>query len=96
MTAARGTYLSPSNIMNRWNGMPPLPHVPIDVAHNGILTGHWEFDLAIMFVLLSVVAYSFLLPADAPRGVGRALISSVAVVFFAAALILAVVGFRNL
>jgi len=51
------------------------------VAHGGVLTGHWEFDLALFLVLMAVVAYSFLLPADA---------------LFFGALALAALGLRNL
>ncbi|HZQ06626.1 MAG TPA: hypothetical protein VFD70_08605 [Anaerolineae bacterium] len=79
-----------------WNAIPPLRDGRIVEAHGGILTGHWEFDLALLLTLLAVVAYSFLLPADAPRGVGRLLIQSVSFLFFAGALILAVLGFRSL
>lgn len=78
-------------------GNLPLPTFSLALAaHGGILTGHWEFDLALLMVLLAVVAYSFLLPADAPRGIGRVLILVVAALFFAGALALAVIGFRNL
>ncbi|GEM_PF-3060484 len=66
------------------------------VAHGGVLTGHWEFDLALFLVLMAVVAYSFLLPADAPRGIGRIVILTVAALFFIGALALAALGLRNL
>jgi hypothetical protein len=65
-------------------------------AHGGVLTGHWEFDLAIAMVFFAVVAYSFLLPADAPTGAGRVVIQGIAVLFFLGALVMAVVGFRSL
>ena len=78
------------------SGIAPPPYGRIVQAHGGILTGHWEFDLALLLTLLAVVAYSFLLPADAPRGMGRLLIQTVAFSFFAGALILAVLGFRSL
>lgn len=75
----------------------PLPKTfLVRAAHGGILTGHWEFDLALFFVLLAVVAYSFLLPADAPRGIGRVIIIFIAALFFVGALALTVFGFRNL
>jgi hypothetical protein len=75
----------------------PLPKLfPVRAAHGGVLTGHWEFDLALFMVLMAVVAYSFLLPSDAPRGIGRVIIQMIAALFFVGALALAVVGFRNL
>lgn len=77
------------------NFPPPGLHLAL-TAHGGILTGHWEFDLALFLVLMAVVAYSFLLPADAPRGIGRIIILVAAALFFASALALAVLGFRNL
>jgi hypothetical protein len=79
-----------------WKDTLPLPRVRIMTAHGGILTGHWEFDLALFMVMLAVVAYSFLLPADGPRGSGRFVIQGIAIVFFVAALVLAVIGFRSL
>ena len=80
----------------RWSVFPPLPHFAVTTAHGGILTGHWEFDLAIALVFFAVISYSFLLPEDAPRGGARLAIQSVAAVFFVGALVLAVVGFRNI
>jgi hypothetical protein len=68
----------------------------IPPEHGGILTGHWEFDLAIACLFLAIVTYSFLLPADAPRGVGRVAILGMTGIFCAAALTLAVIGFRSL
>lgn len=82
--------------MNVWSATPPLPRVFFIHAHGGILTGHWEFDLAIAMIFFAIISYSFLLPSDAPRGAGRIIIRSVAVLFFIGALILAVVGFRSL
>ena len=82
--------------MNHWSDVPTLPHVLLIRAHGGILTGHWEFDLAIAMVFFAIISYSFLLPADAPKGVGRLAIQGVAGLFFVGALVLAVVGFRNL
>ncbi len=82
--------------MTVWNGSPPIPRITYPTNHGGILTGHWEFDLALLMVLLAVVAYSFLLPADAPRGMGRLVIQGTAILFFMGALVLAVVGFRSL
>lgn len=64
--------------------------------HGGVLTGHWEFDLAIGCLFLALVSYSFLLPADAPRGLGRAIILTLTILFCTAAIILAVLGFRSL
>lgn len=75
---------------------PPTRFGFAPTAHGGVLTGHWEFDLALFFVLMAVVAYSFLLPVDAPRGIGRRLIQMMAALFFVGALALAVIGFRNL
>lgn len=83
-------------VMSYWNSVPPILVTPKISAHAGILTGHWEFDLALLLVLLAVVAYSFLLPADAPKGMGRRAIQGTAALFFIAALALAVVGFRSL
>jgi hypothetical protein len=82
--------------MKFWNRLPPPDAWLAPPAHGGILTGHWEFDLALFLVLMAIVAYSFLLPADAPRGVGRVLIQIIAGSFFVGALALAVIGFRNL
>lgn len=82
--------------MIRWNLFPAMSHISVGPAHGGILTGHWEFDLAIALVFFAVISYSFLLPADAPKGVVRVGIQSVAVLFLVGALVLAVVGFRNL
>lgn len=76
--------------------LPPLPRVSIDPAHSGVLTGHWEFDLALAMIFFAAITYSFLLPADAPKGGGRIAIQSVAVVLFIGAIVLAIVGFRNL
>lgn len=75
-----------------------LPQVFVSIAnaHGGILTGHWEFDLAIAMVFFAIISYSFLLPVDAPTGGGRVAIQAVAVAFFVGALVMAVVGFRNL
>ena len=82
--------------MNPWITLPPLPRISPETAHGGVLTGHWEFDLALAMVFFAVLSYSFLLPADSPKGVGRLVIQSVAILFFAGAVILAIVGFRNL
>lgn len=82
--------------MNPWITVPPLPRISFETAHGGVLTGHWEFDLALAMVFFAVLSYSFLLPADSPKGVGRLVIQSVAILFFAGAVILAIVGFRNL
>lgn len=82
--------------MIRLHTLPPGMPSLVPRAHGGVLTGHWEFDLAILFVFLAVVAYSFLLPADAPRGVGRFVIITIAALFFFGALAMAVLGFRNL
>lgn len=82
--------------MNPWSQLPPLQRISRATAHGGVLTGHWEFDLALALVFFAVISYSFLLPADAPRGAGRLAIQSVAIVFFAGAVVLAIVGFRNL
>lgn len=68
----------------------------IEANHYGVLTGHWEFDLAILMIFFSIIAYSFLLPANAPRGTGRVLIQTASFSFFIGALILAVLGFRSL
>ena len=75
-----------------------LPRVLVSIvnAHGGVLTGHWEFDLAIAMVFFAVISYSFLLPADAPTGGGRVVIQGIAVLFFVGALVMAIVGFRNL
>lgn len=82
--------------MIQWTIFPPMPHVAVVPAHGGILTGHWEFDLAIALVFFAVISYSFLLPADAPQGSARVAIQSVAILFFVSALVLAVVGLRNI
>jgi hypothetical protein len=74
-------FLSPDTIRNE---------------HAGILTGHWEFDLAIALVFLAVICYSFLLPQDAPRGNGRIVIYSGVLVCLIGAGVLAVLGFRSL
>jgi hypothetical protein len=74
-------FLSPDSIRN---------------AHGGVLTGHWEFDLAIALVFLAVVCYSFLLPQDAPRGGGRVAIYAGVVMCLVGAGVLAVLGFRSL
>lgn len=79
-----------------WNSAPPLFVREVDNAHGGVLTGHWEFDLALAMVFFAVISYSFLLPVDAPKGGGRVAIQSVAILFFVGALIMAIVGFRNL
>lgn len=73
----------------------PLAHGQILVAHGCALTGHWEFDLAILSVFLGIVVYSFLLPQDAPRGLGRILIYTLAIGFVFGALVLAVFGLRS-
>lgn len=75
--------------------LPPSPRAEIIVAHGGALTGHWEFDLAIVSVFFAILSYSFLLPGDAPRGIGRVLIYGVSALFFIGALTLAVFGFRS-
>jgi hypothetical protein len=82
--------------MIHWTVFPPMLHVSAVPLHGGILTGHWEFDLAIALVFFAVISYSFLLPVDAPKGGARVAIQSVAILFFVGALVLAVVGFRNL
>lgn len=82
--------------MNIWNSSPPPLVHDVDNAHGGVLTGHWEFDLALAMVFFAVISYSFLLPVDAPKGGGRLAIQSVAVLFFVGALVMAIVGFRNL
>lgn len=82
--------------MKNWSDLPPLPRGSILLDHGGVLTGHWEFDLALAMIFFAVISYSFLLPTDAPKGVGRIAIQSIALLFFVGALILAVVGFRNL
>lgn len=80
----------------RWNPLPPLSREVFIHAHGGVLTGHWEFDLAIALVFFAVVVYSFLLPADAPKGGGRLLIQAFALAFFIGALVMAIMGFRSL
>ena len=82
--------------MLTFENIPLSKYLAARVAHGGVLTGHWEFDLALFLVLMAVVAYSFLLPADAPRGIGRTIITAAAALFFVGALALAVIGFRNL
>lgn len=82
--------------MVTWNAEPLLQRLAPANAHGGVLTGHWEFDLALAMVFFAVISYSFLLPADAPKGGGRLLIQSLAIAFFAGAIVLAIVGFRNL
>jgi hypothetical protein len=82
--------------MIQWNGTLPTRAVAPASLHGGILTGHWEFDLALLLILLAIVAYSFLLPEDAPRGRGRYAIQGVAGLFFLGALVLAIIGFRSL
>jgi hypothetical protein len=79
-----------------WNILPPLPAPEAVNAHGGVLTGHWEFDLALAMLFFAIVSYSFLLPTDAPKSGGRIVIQSVAVLFFVGALALAIIGFRNL
>lgn len=73
----------------------PLSAARFVIAHGGALTGHWEFDLAIALVFFAIVSYSFLLPADAPRGGGRLVIYGMAILCFIGALLLAVMGFRS-
>lgn len=85
-----------SRVMRTFENFSPSKFLNARAEHGGVLTGHWEFDLALFMTLLAVVAYSFLLPADAPRGIGRAVIWTMAALFFAGALALAVFGFRNL
>ncbi len=80
----------------KFSSKPSLQHWHIRFAHGGILTGHWEFDTAILLILFSVVAYSFLLPVDAPRGTRRTLIQSASAACFVGALVMAVLGFRSL
>lgn len=82
--------------MHSWRTLPPLAPNPIRNEHGSVLTGHWEFDLAIALVFFAVIAYSFLLPADAPKGLGRIVIQMVAALFFLGAVVMAVVGFRSL
>lgn len=74
---------------------PPLSPASLIVAHGGALTGHWEFDLAITCVFFAIISYSFLLPADAPRGIGRVVIYGAVGLCFIGALVLAVMGFRS-
>ena len=74
-------FLSPDTIRNE---------------HGGVLTGHWEFDLAIALLFLAVVCYSFLLPQDAPRGAGRMVIYGGVVACLIGAGLLAVLGFRSI
>lgn len=74
---------------------PPLLPASILVAHGGALTGHWEFDLAIVLVFFAIISYSFLMPADAPQGIGRAVIYGAVGLCFIGALVLAVMGFRS-
>lgn len=66
------------------------------LAHGGLLTGHWEFDLAILATFLAVVSYSFLLPADAPQGKGRWVILGITGAFALGAVTLAAIGLRSL
>lgn len=73
----------------------PLVNSSPVVAHAGVLTGHWEFDLAILSIFLGVVAYSFLLPQDAPRGVARLGVYTIMLMFLTGAFVLAVMGFRS-
>ena len=73
----------------------PFRHDIVIVAHGGALTGHWEFDLAISLVFFAIISYSFLLPVDAPRGLGRLVIYGMAILCFIGALVLAVTGFRS-
>lgn len=75
--------------------LPTSPRVEIIVAHGGALTGHWEFDLAIVSVFFAILSYSFLLPGDAPQGIGRAVIYGAVSLCFIGALVLAVMGFRS-
>lgn len=82
--------------MNRWMPAPGwLPHAP-HMAHGGLITGHWEFDLAILLVFFAFLSYSFLLPSDAPEGKGRWAILGVTGAFAFGAVLLAVLGFRSL
>jgi hypothetical protein len=73
-----------------------LSPVAIPNEHAGILTGHWEFDLAIALLFLAVICYSFLLPQDAPRGTGRLVIYTGVGICLVGAGVLAVLGFRSL
>ncbi|MCC7165666.1 MAG: hypothetical protein IT331_24425 [Anaerolineae bacterium] len=77
------------------SAIEPLSRGQLIVAHGGVLTGHWEFDLAILSVFLGIVVYSFLLPQDAPRGLGRILIYTLTIGFLVGALVLAVFGLRS-
>lgn len=79
-----------------WNRLPPMPRISIGNAHSGVLTGHWEFDLALAMIFFALISYSFLLPADAPKGRGRMAIQVVAVLFFVGAIVMAIAGFRSL
>ena len=80
----------------KWSSIAPQHVGRIELNHYGILTGHWEFDLAILMVFFAVIAYSFLLPVNAPRGAGRVMIQTASLSFFIGALVLAVLGFRSL
>lgn len=64
--------------------------------HGGILTGHWEFDTAILLGFFALISFSFLLPVDAPRGVGRRIIQATTITLASIALILVIAGFRSL
>lgn len=64
--------------------------------HGGILTGHWEFDTALLLGFFALMSYSFLIPADAPRGVGRRVIQATTITLASIALLLVIAGFRSL
>lgn len=66
------------------------------LAHGGFLTGHWEFDFAILLTFFAFMSYSFLLPADAPRGIRRWVVLGCTGAFALGAITLAVIGFRSL
>lgn len=83
-------------IVSMLSATAPLAPSSIVVAHGGVFTGHWEFDLAIACAFFAVVSYSFLLPADAPRRMGRAVIYGVAALCLIVALVLAAMGLRSM
>jgi hypothetical protein len=65
-------------------------------AHGGILTGHIEFDVALLLFVLGMMTSSILFLDQPPRGVARRIVLSLIAVFVAAGIISAIIGFRSL
>jgi hypothetical protein len=68
----------------------------MQLAHGGVLTGHFEFDMAIVLTFLGMMTYSLLLPENSPKGLARRMIQSLAVLLGVTGIFFAVIGLRNL